>query len=231
MAAEDPERQVEILRQFQRAALFRVAVADLTGRLPLMKVSETTGGPHRTPSFSVNRPGENNGPRFAGIPMGHEFTSLVLALLQVGGYPPKVEQALLDRIRALDQAIVRRRPVVVAVPQLPAIDDPADAIEHDAATRQAERPVLADLRRRQHEPLRRPHDRVDEHLVLARERRRLGELHVVGDRGRLGAALPVRVLDADLGVVRVHLLHVLGLLPAAGQGARQGADRGGGHGP
>lgn len=40
MRAEEPERQVEILRQFQRAALFRVAVADLTGRLPLMKVSD-----------------------------------------------------------------------------------------------------------------------------------------------------------------------------------------------
>jgi alkyl hydroperoxide reductase subunit F len=34
--------------------------------------------------------------------MGHEFTSLVLALLQVGGYPPKVEQAVLEQIRALD---------------------------------------------------------------------------------------------------------------------------------
>jgi len=40
MQGEDPERQVEVLRQFQRAALFRVAVADLTGRLPLMKVSD-----------------------------------------------------------------------------------------------------------------------------------------------------------------------------------------------
>jgi glutamate-ammonia-ligase adenylyltransferase len=40
IAAEDPERQIEILRQFQRAALFRVAVADLTGVLPLMKVSD-----------------------------------------------------------------------------------------------------------------------------------------------------------------------------------------------
>ena len=38
--AEDPEHQVELLRQFQRAAMFRVAVADLTGRLPLMKVSD-----------------------------------------------------------------------------------------------------------------------------------------------------------------------------------------------
>jgi glutamate-ammonia-ligase adenylyltransferase len=38
--AGDPEQQVELLRQFQRAAMFRVAVPDLTGRLPLMKVSD-----------------------------------------------------------------------------------------------------------------------------------------------------------------------------------------------
>ena len=38
--SEDPEQQVELLRQFQRAAMFRVAVPDLTGRLPLMKVSD-----------------------------------------------------------------------------------------------------------------------------------------------------------------------------------------------
>ena len=38
--ADDPERQVDLLREFQRAAVFRVAVPDLTGRLPLMKVSD-----------------------------------------------------------------------------------------------------------------------------------------------------------------------------------------------
>ena len=38
--ADDPEHQVDMLRQFQRAAVFRVAVPDLTGRLPLMKVSD-----------------------------------------------------------------------------------------------------------------------------------------------------------------------------------------------
>lgn len=80
----------------------RSLLKDIAEASPLMKVSETTGGPHRKPSFSLNRPGENHGPRFAGLPMGHEFTSLVLALLQVGGYPPKVEQAVLEQIRALD---------------------------------------------------------------------------------------------------------------------------------
>ncbi len=80
----------------------RALLKDIAESSKLITVTESTGGPHRTPSFSINRPGENHGPRFAGLPMGHEFTSLVLALLQVGGYPPKVEQALLEQIRALD---------------------------------------------------------------------------------------------------------------------------------
>src|SRR5699024_1596216 len=48
----------------------------------------------RTPSFSVNRVGEDTGIAFAGVPLGHEFTSLVLALLQVSGRATKVVQAL-----------------------------------------------------------------------------------------------------------------------------------------
>ena len=46
------------------------------------------------PSFALRRPGEEPRVRFAGLPMGHEFTSLVLALLQVGGHPPKIDPAL-----------------------------------------------------------------------------------------------------------------------------------------
>ncbi|PLC03498.1 alkyl hydroperoxide reductase subunit F [Variovorax sp. RO1] len=69
---------------------------------PLVTLTESRDDNHRKPSFSVNRPSENHGPRFAGLPMGHEFTSLILALLQIGGYPPKVEQAVLDQIKALD---------------------------------------------------------------------------------------------------------------------------------
>ncbi|MFD1360132.1 alkyl hydroperoxide reductase subunit F [Lentibacillus salinarum] len=56
----------------------------------------------RTPSFSVNRPGEDTGITFAGVPLGHEFTSLVLALIQVSGRPPKVEQSVIDRIKAIE---------------------------------------------------------------------------------------------------------------------------------
>jgi len=53
----------------------------------------------RTPSFSVNRIGEDTGVTFAGIPLGHEFTSLVLALLQVSGRAPKVDQKAIDQIK------------------------------------------------------------------------------------------------------------------------------------
>ncbi|MBM6995727.1 alkyl hydroperoxide reductase subunit F [Paenibacillus sp. DXFW5] len=55
----------------------------------------------RTPSFSVNRVGEETGITFAGVPLGHEFTSLVLALLQVSGRPPKVEQHIIDQIKGI----------------------------------------------------------------------------------------------------------------------------------
>jgi NADH-dependent peroxiredoxin subunit F len=56
----------------------------------------------RTPSFSVNRVGEDTGVTFAGIPLGHEFTSLVLALLQVSGRAPKVEQDVIDQIKNIN---------------------------------------------------------------------------------------------------------------------------------
>ncbi|AIC92897.1 alkyl hydroperoxide reductase subunit F [Shouchella lehensis] len=56
----------------------------------------------RTPSFSVNRVGEDTGVVFAGVPLGHEFTSLVLALLQVSGRPPKVDQAIIDQVKGIE---------------------------------------------------------------------------------------------------------------------------------
>ena len=96
---------VEITAQLddtQASRDMQALLADIASASKLITVNTAQGGPHRTPSFAINRPGESSGPRFAGLPMGHEFTSLVLALLQVGGYPPKVEQALLDQIRSLD---------------------------------------------------------------------------------------------------------------------------------
>ena len=58
----------------------------------------------RKPSFSLKRTGSDTSLRFAGLPLGHEFTSLVLALLWTGGHPPKVEQDLIEQIKALRPA-------------------------------------------------------------------------------------------------------------------------------
>ena len=67
------------------------------------KVSlDTQGTDQRKPSFVVAREGEHEGVRFAGLPLGHEFTSLVLALLWTGGHPPKVEPDVIDSIKALE---------------------------------------------------------------------------------------------------------------------------------
>lgn len=60
------------------------------------------GDDARRPSFAITRPGTDISVRFAGLPMGHEFTSLVLALLQVGGHPPRVDQEVIDQVKALD---------------------------------------------------------------------------------------------------------------------------------
>ena len=66
------------------------------------KVSIRNDGQHRLrPSFGIAEAGHAPRIHFAGLPMGHEFTSLVLALLQTGGHPPKVEQTVIDQIKAL----------------------------------------------------------------------------------------------------------------------------------
>jgi alkyl hydroperoxide reductase subunit F len=56
----------------------------------------------RRPSFAINRIGSDIGVRFAGLPMGHEFNSLVLALLQVGGHPSRTAQDVIQQVKDLD---------------------------------------------------------------------------------------------------------------------------------
>jgi alkyl hydroperoxide reductase subunit F len=56
----------------------------------------------RVPSFAINRVGTDVSVRFAGIPLGHEFTSLVLALLQVGGHPSTASEETLEQIRNIE---------------------------------------------------------------------------------------------------------------------------------
>jgi len=88
---DDSDKSREMLEMLKQ-------ITELSTRLTL---TERRGDGERAPSFSLNRTGSNMGIRFAGIPMGHEFTSLVLALLQVGGHPPKADAEVLEQIRNL----------------------------------------------------------------------------------------------------------------------------------
>ncbi|MBK3915950.1 alkyl hydroperoxide reductase subunit F [Pseudomonas stutzeri] len=88
---DDGEKSRELLSLLQD-------IAGLSDKITL----KTNGDDARKPSFSLNRIGGNISLRFAGIPMGHEFTSLVLALLQVGGHPSKTAPEVIEQIKALD---------------------------------------------------------------------------------------------------------------------------------
>jgi alkyl hydroperoxide reductase subunit F len=85
-----------------------IQTRDLLGEIAALsdKVSARFDGTDkRVPSFSITRVSDASATvRFAGLPLGHEFTSLVLALLWAGGHPPKVEQSVIDQIRALEGA-------------------------------------------------------------------------------------------------------------------------------
>ena len=77
-------------------------LTDIESASPLIKIEVRRDGAQLQPSFALRRPGTEPRVRFAGLPMGHEFTSLVLALLQTGGHPPKADPAVLEQIRNLD---------------------------------------------------------------------------------------------------------------------------------
>ena len=67
------------------------------------KVSVLSNGTSsRIPSFTVGKADEAARITFSGLPMGHEMTSFILAILQASGYPPKVEQDIIERIRGVD---------------------------------------------------------------------------------------------------------------------------------
>jgi alkyl hydroperoxide reductase subunit F len=77
-------------------------LADIASVSDWIKVEERRDDAQMKPSFALHAPEAEPRVRFAGLPMGHEFTSLVLALLQTGGYPPKVDEAVIEQIRGLD---------------------------------------------------------------------------------------------------------------------------------
>lgn len=80
----------------------RALLADLASTSPRLVVHERRDGAERIPSFAVHLPDQAPRVFFAGLPLGHELTSLILALLHVGGYPPKVSAEAVEQIANLD---------------------------------------------------------------------------------------------------------------------------------
>src|SRR5690606_8483801 len=75
---------------------------DIRSQSGMVTVEVRRDDAERKPSFALTSPGHDIALRFAGLPMGHEFTSLVLALLQVGGHPSKAAAELLEQVRGLE---------------------------------------------------------------------------------------------------------------------------------
>ena len=84
----------------KKTAEFLNEVAAMSDKITL----ETASLP-RTPSFEINPVGGKSGITFAGLPLGHEFTSFILALLQVAGRPPKIEAEVANQIKAIDRPL------------------------------------------------------------------------------------------------------------------------------
>ena len=96
-----PVELVASLDDREASAEMRELITEVAALSPLI-TARFDGDDARRPSFSISRAGADMGVRFAAIPMGHEFTSLVLALLQAGGHPPKLEADVIDQIKGLD---------------------------------------------------------------------------------------------------------------------------------
>ena len=97
-------RPVEItanLNDSTAGAEMRALLADIAEASSQIRVREESSTDVRAPSFALSSPGQDIKLRFGGLPLGHEFTSLVLALLQAGGYPPKVSNEVIEQIKSL----------------------------------------------------------------------------------------------------------------------------------
>lgn len=95
-----PVELVATLDETEKSVEMRGLLQDLASLSDKVSLREN-GNDDRRPSFRIGKPGEGARICFAGIPMGHEFNSLVLALLQVSGYAPKLTAEVVDQIRKL----------------------------------------------------------------------------------------------------------------------------------
>ncbi|WP_343594968.1 alkyl hydroperoxide reductase subunit F [Acinetobacter sp.] len=97
---ESPIELVAALDNSDKAEKIKELVSEIA-ELSDLVTARFDGQNSRRPSFGIAKKGEQPRVFFAGLPMGHEFTSLILALLQVSGYAPKVSDEVLNQIKTL----------------------------------------------------------------------------------------------------------------------------------
>lgn len=98
----EPIELVANLNASEASSKTRALLEEIAGLHDLVTMREDGAGDY-VPSFTIQRASDHDAAvTFAGLPLGHEFTSLVLALLWAGGHPPKVDDEQLDQIRSLD---------------------------------------------------------------------------------------------------------------------------------
>lgn len=96
-----PIELIASLDSTPKSAELRTLLQEIAGLSDKVTFIENSAADARKPSFTIARVDSDVRVSFAGLPMGHEFTSLVLALLQVGGHPVKLDDAVVEQIRNL----------------------------------------------------------------------------------------------------------------------------------
>jgi len=99
---EHPVELVASLDDSAKSAELAALLEEIAALSEAITVVRADDDPRR-PSFAITRAGTEVSVRFAGVPLGHEFTSLVLALLQVGGRPPKADPEVVAQVQSLDR--------------------------------------------------------------------------------------------------------------------------------
>ena len=127
-----------------KSAQLRDLLDEIAQLSPMITTSHA-GTDTRVPSFEIRRSGTDIAVQFAGIPLGHEFTSLVLALLHVGGHPSKATQDTIAAVQLVPGTLPGRTQRfsitmdVNLVAQIDAVADNRSALLSDAARNEVAR--------------------------------------------------------------------------------------------
>ena len=104
-----PVELVAYLGDGEKSRQMDSLIQDIDALSDNIRVSRDDDAAVRRPAMGVRSTVKESELRFAGLPMGHEFTSLVLAILHSGGHPMKLDEALIEQVRQLEGEVALQR--------------------------------------------------------------------------------------------------------------------------